>query len=344
MGLIERAVNAFEGAPVPDFITRSAIDVLVERTRRNAGAGGAAADRQFAAAMASRPLAEHVDLANQQHYEVPAAFFQAVLGPQLKYSSCLYPTGAETLEEAERAALAETCRNADLRDGQSILELGCGWGSLTLHMARTFPAARITAVSNSASQRAFIESRAAGEGLKNVRIITADMNDFAVTEAFDRVVTVEMFEHMANWRALLDRIRGWLAPDGRLFIHIFTHRAASYRFNVEDPADWVARYFFAGGVMPSEGLIKAFDDLFGVEAQWRWSGRHYERTALAWLENFDRAKLDLAPVLQAVYGVDARIWARRWRLFFLATAGLFGCRQGEEWGVSHYRLIPRGRE
>ena len=264
--------------------------------------------------MAARPIAEHADAANEQHYEVPAAFFEACLGPRLKYSSCLYGPG-ETLAQAEDRALAETAAHADLRDGQRILELGCGWGSLSLWMAEAYPNARIISVSNSASQRAFILARAQERGLSNLQVITCDMNDFeppiAVLDVggFDRVVSVEMFEHMANWRALLTRVRGWLKPEGRLFIHIFTHRTGPYRFDVENEADWIAQHFFAGGVMPSHNLMRQFPDLFVVEEDWRWSGAHYQKTALDWLANYDRNVAKIRPVLKAVYGDKAMLWA-----------------------------------
>jgi cyclopropane-fatty-acyl-phospholipid synthase len=341
MTLVSTALQAFEGAPLPDPVRKAAIQVLVAGARRQAAQAGAEADAAFARQMAERPIAEHADAANEQHYEVPAAFFQACLGPRLKYSSCLYAPG-DTLGQAEDRALAETVAHADLQDGQRILELGCGWGSLSLWMARTLPGARITSVSNSASQGEFIRARAAAEGLTNLTVITADMNDFTPPDAgrYDRVVSVEMFEHMANWRALLGRVKTWLKPDGRLFIHIFTHRTGPYRFDVEDQADWIAQHFFAGGVMPSHNLMRQFPDIFTVEEDWRWSGAHYQKTALHWLENYDRNIAAIRPVLRAVYGDKAVLWRRRWRLFFLATAGLFGHRGGQEWGVSHYRLKP----
>ena len=340
MSLISTTIQAFEGAPVPDLMRRAAIQFLVANARRQLSAAPADADAAFAREMAERPIAEHTRAANEQHYELPAAFFEKVLGPQLKYSSCLYGPGVEDLAAAEEHALSETAAHADLQDGQEILELGCGWGSLSLWMARALPNAKITSVSNSASQGEFIRARARAAGLTNLTVITADMNDFAAPGAFDRVVSVEMFEHMANWRALLTRVKGWLRPDGRAFIHVFTHRTTPYRFNVEDEADWIAHHFFSGGVMPSHGLMGQFPDLFEVEADWRWSGQHYERTALEWLENFDRNDAAIRDVLQDVYGDAAGLWRRRWRLFFLATAGLFGHRGGEEWGVSHYRLKP----
>ena len=285
-----------------------------------------------------RPIAEHTAAANAQHYELPAAFFRQVLGPRLKYSSGWYDHAHTTLQEAEDAALARTCANADLRDGQRILELGCGWGSLSLRMAAAYPRSTITAVSNSRSQKAAIDGLAARRGLANLEVVTADMNDFHAQGRFARVVSVEMFEHMSNWRQLLSRIAGWLTVEGRLFLHIFTHQGAPYRFEASDPSDWIGRHFFTGGVMPSHGLIRQFPDLFEVEREWRWSGAHYARTARDWLANFDGNQAAVDAVLGDVYGPAARLWKRRWRLFFLATAGLFGEGGGEVWGVSHYRL------
>ena len=340
MSLLDAAIHAFEDAPLPDFVTRPAIGYLVEGARRKLRRAPRDEAARFVAEMSSRPIAEHTAAANAQHYEVPAPFFETCLGPRLKYSSCLYPTGAETLAEAEEFALAETCAHAGLVDGQDILELGCGWGSLTLWMAQHYPQARVTAVSNSRSQRAFIEKRAAVLGLGNVTVITADMNDFTMERAFDRIVSVEMFEHMANWRPILARVKTWLKPDGRFFMHVFSHTAAPYRFEVADRTDWIAQYFFSGGVMPSHDMIREFPDLFTVEQDWRWSGKHYERTALHWLANMDASPQPVAAVMAETYGREARVWTRRWRLFYLATAGLFGHRDGEEWGVSHYLLKP----
>ncbi len=340
MSLVTTALLAFEGAPLPDPVRKGAIQLLVSGARRQAAAAGPDADAAFAREMAARPIAEHTDAANEQHYEVPAALFEACLGPRLKYSSCLYAPG-ETLAQAEDRALAETVAHADLHDGQRILELGCGWGSLSLWMAEAFPNSQIRSVSNSASQRAFILARAQERGLSNLEVITCDMNDFHPADGeFDRVVSVEMFEHMANWRALLTRVRGWLKPDGRLFIHVFTHKTGPYRFDIDNEADWIAQHFFAGGVMPSHNLMRQFPDLFAVEADWRWSGSHYEQTALHWLANYDRNVAAIRPLLREVYGDKATLWHRRWRLFFLATAGLFGHRGGAEWGVSHYRMRP----
>jgi cyclopropane-fatty-acyl-phospholipid synthase len=298
------------------------------------------AEAAFAAGFADYPIAAHTDAANAQHYELPAAFFGLVLGPRRKYSCCLYDGAAQTLEAAEIHALEESCAHAGLADGQDVLELGCGWGSLSLWMAEQYPRSRITAVSNAHAQRAHIEAEARARGLANLTIVTADMNAFSTTRRFDRVVSVEMFEHMANWQALLARVRGWLAPEGRLFVHVFAHRTTPYRFDHTNDADWVAKYFFTGGLMPSHGLMQHFGTLFSVEAEWRWSGEHYRRTARDWLANYDRNEAAITGLLAGVYGDDASLWHRRWRLFFLATAGLFGYGGGGEWGVSHYLMAP----
>jgi cyclopropane-fatty-acyl-phospholipid synthase len=340
MTLLANAVQAFEAAPVPDLLRKQAVAWLVAGARRRLAKSPADIEATFAADMAGRPIAEHVEAANSQHYEVPSAFFEHVLGPRLKYSCCLYDHDDATLAEAEIAALRETCEHADLADGQAILELGCGWGSLSLWMAEQYPKARITAVSNSRTQREHILARAAERGLKNLDVITADMNVFGTKKRFDRVVSVEMFEHMSNWRALFERVKGWLEPEGRAFIHVFTHRSSPYRFDQNDKADWIAQHFFTGGIMPSHGLARRFPNLFEVEAEWVWSGAHYQKTALDWLANFDARLGEIRPLLRDTYGRDARLWEQRWRLFFLATAGLFGDSDGREWQVSHYRLAP----
>lgn len=340
MSLVAAAVTAAERMPLPDSVMRAGIAALVGRTARKLRSAPAGTERAFAEAMRSHPIALFTADANEQHYEVPPGFFEKVLGPRLKYSCCLYPEAGTTLAQAEEFALAETVAHADLADGQDILELGCGWGSLTLWMAERFPTSRITAVSNSAPQREHIEAQAAQRGLLNVEVITADMNRFSTERRFDRVVSVEMFEHMSNWPQLLANIHGWLRPDGRLFLHVFSHQATPYRFDHTDKADWIAQHFFTGGIMPSHNLIRHVAEPFELEAEWRWSGTHYERTALDWIALYDANAEAIEPVLRATYGADWQLWRRRWRLFFLATAGLFGANGGQEWGVSHYRLRP----
>jgi cyclopropane-fatty-acyl-phospholipid synthase len=340
MSFVQTAIRLGETWPWPDSLSIAVIEKLVARTRVRLSQSADDADRLFARAMSDYPIAINTDDANAQHYELPSEFFALVLGPQRKYSSCLYTKGTETLAEAEELALAATARHADLADGQRILELGCGWGSLSLWMARQFPRSQIVSVSNSHSQRAFIEQRAQAENLTNLHIVTADMNDFKRAGRFDRVVSVEMFEHMSNWHPLLARIRDCLEPDGRLFLHVFSHARAPYRFGVDDREDWIAQHFFTGGIMPSHDLIRQFPDCFEVEQEWRWNGTHYQRTAKHWLDNFDRNADKIRKVLDGVYGPSSALWYRRWRLFFLATSGLFGHAGGKEWGVSHYRLAP----
>lgn len=339
MTLLAASVTAFEAAPIPDLLRRQAIDWLVDAAKRRLGqTSGSGEEAAFVEAMAHFRIAERTDAANRQHYEVPTAFFEKVLGPRLKYSCCLYDHPGVELAEAEEAALAETCAHADLKDGQTILELGCGWGSLTLWMAKTYPGSTIRAVSNSRTQREHILARAAERGLANLEVVTADITDFETDTRYDRIVSVEMFEHMSNWRALLAKTKTWLRPEGRLFLHVFSHRTTPYRFDHADKTDWIAQHFFTGGVMPSHNMIRRFPDLYEVEAEWVWSGAHYQKTALHWLANMDREREAIRPILKATYGRDWKTWERRWRLFFMATAGLFGHDGGSQWQVSHYRL------
>lgn len=340
MPVIASVINVAERLRLPDPLTRAGIGYLVGRTARYLQRCGEGMNETFARDMLRHAVAENTREANAQHYELPPEFFAQFLGARRKYSCCLYPTEDTSLDQAEEFALSETARHANLADGQDILELGCGWGSLSLWMAEQYPDARIVAVSNSHAQRAHIEREAALRQRRNLTVITADMNVFQAAGRFDRVVSVEMFEHMANWRPLLQRARSWLKPDGRLFMHIFTHRLTPYRYDADDQADWIAQHFFTGGIMPSHALIRQFADLFSVEEDWFWNGRHYARTAEDWLANYDAREDDVMPVLHRVYGKDATLWHRRWRLFFLATAGMFGHAVGTEWGVSHYRLKP----
>ncbi len=340
MNLVAAAASTVEALPLPDPILRKGIQLLVDRTSRSLRRAGLDQERRFAADMTRHEIAERPDAANEQHYELPPSFFALVLGPRRKYSCCLYRPGA-TLAEAETRALAETANTAQLADGQDILELGCGWGSLTLWMAERYPNARITAVSNSRPQRECIEAEARRLGFGNVRVVTADMNDFEAAGRFDRIVSVEMFEHISNWTSLLHRARSWLKPQGRLFLHVFSHATMPYRFDANDKSDWIARHFFTGGIMPSHGMIRHLDIPYEMEAVTRWNGNHYRRTAEDWLANMDRNKREIAEILERTYGASAALWRRRWRLFFLATAGLFGARDGTEWGISHYRLAPR---
>ncbi|MDC0648263.1 cyclopropane-fatty-acyl-phospholipid synthase family protein [Candidatus Pseudothioglobus singularis] len=283
------------------------------------------------------PIALVPEKANEQHYEVPPRLFELVLGDRLKYSSGLWPEGVSSLDESEVAMLKLTTDRAGLVDGQDVLELGCGWGSLTLYMAECFPKSKITAVSNSNDQRQFIEARCEERNLKNVEIITADMNDFETTKLFDRVISIEMFEHMRNYEKLLGRVNVWLKNKGKLFVHIFSHQKIAYPFEDNDDADWMAREFFSGGQMPSHRLLMSFPGQMKIEKDWRVSGTHYEKTSLAWLQKMDNNKAEVLELFKKTYGEsDANSWFQRWRIFFMSCEVLFGFNRGSEWGVSHY--------
>ncbi len=336
----QRALGWVEQGLVPDPVVRAGIRRLLaqrlDEIESNSVDAAALRTDAFIEMMDASPAALLPDKANEQHYEVPAEFFAEVLGDHRKYSCCYWPDGVATLGQAEAAALEATCERAGLADGMRILELGCGWGSLTLWIASRYPRSEVTAVSNSSGQRQHIEAEAARRGLDNLRVITADMNDFDIDERFDRIVSLEMFEHMRNYRRLFARVRDWLVPGGRFFMHIFCHRLVPYEFVDRDASDWMSRYFFSGGIMPSDSLPSRFQDHLRLVRQWRWDGRHYERTLNAWLARMDDRKSTVMPILERTYGAEADLWWVRWRLFFMACAELFGYRDGQEWWVSHY--------
>ena len=337
-------IDLCERGLVPDLLTRYGIRRLCAQRLAQEGARNvAAADRRFRElldALRRSPIAIETAAANEQHYEVPTRFFELCLGRRLKYSSAYYPSGTETLDEAEEAMLALYGERAELADGQRILELGCGWGSLTLWMAERFPKARITGVSNSRTQREHILAQAARRGLGNVEIITRDVNQLELPEGeFDRAVSIEMFEHMRNYRHLLGRVSRWLEPEGKLFVHIFVHRYLMYPFETEGDDNWMGRYFFTGGLMPSADTLLHFQEDLTLEQRWLVPGTHYERTANHWLENQDHHREEVMAVLTEAYGADeAARWFQRWRMFWMACAELFGYSGGDEWLVAHYRF------
>ena len=285
------------------------------------------------------PIAIETDAANEQHYEVPSAFYTYALGKHRKYSGCWFENAVTSLDEAEAASLSQVCERAEIADGQKILELGCGWGSLTLWIAEHFPDAHITGVSNSASQKAYIDEQARQRGLTNIEIVTANVVHFEGIGEVDRVVSIEMFEHMRNYRELLSRIHDWLKPGGKLFVHVFCHKNVLYPFEDQGESDWMARYFFTGGLMPSYDTLPEFQRHLKLEERWFVSGTHYQKTSNAWLENMDHHESEIMPIFDDVYGEDAAMWFQRWRIFFMACAELFGYRKGTEWHIGHYRFV-----
>lgn len=341
-------IELAERGVVPDPLISTGIQQLLRERLREARRGDPdSLQRLLTSQLSHGPIAEHAADANSQHYEVPTAFYAHVLGPRKKYSSAVFPTGQETLQQAEELMLGLTCQRAGIEDGMEILELGCGWGSLTLWMAQYFPHSRITAMSNSSTQRAWIEARLAERGWSDrVRILTHDINTFDPAAygvgQVDRVVSVEMFEHLRNWRELFRRVASWLGPEGRLFAHVFANRRYAYLFEDRGDKDWMARHFFTGGLMPSRDLFARFDENLVLERSWWLPGTHYELTSRAWLANLDDRAGRLMPILRETYGAaEADRWRMRWRLFFLACAELFGFDEGREWGVVHARLRKR---
>lgn len=339
-------ITLCERGLIPDALTRIGVRRLCRQRLADEQSGDAVASwdrfRTLLAELRESPIAIETDAANEQHYEVPPAFFKLCLGRRLKYSSCYYPDGTESLDQAEEKMLALYGERAELADGMDILELGCGWGSLTLWMAERFPNARITGVSNSRPQREHIEAECRARGLSNVRIVTCDVNRLQLDQSFDRVVSIEMFEHMRNYQSLLARIASWLKPGGKLFVHIFCHRELMYPFEVKGRSDWMSKYFFTGGLMPAADTLLHFQRDLVIEEEWRLSGRHYERTANHWLENQDRNRDAVLKVLASAYGAEhAKLWHQRWRMFWMACAELFGLDEGNQWLVGHYRFVRR---
>ncbi len=344
---IDWAIDLVERGYAPDIIIRTGINALL-KTRLNelqiddCEQSGRRLEA-FVKNMRQAPIAVATAAANAQHYEVPAEFFTVVLGESRKYSCCFWDAATADLNQAEINALRISSARAELEDGMQILELGCGWGAWTLWLARHYPAAHITAVSNSHSQRAYILQAARKEGLNNIAIITADMNTFDIDKQFDRVISIEMFEHIRNHELLMQRIAGWLKDTGKFFMHIFCHKSTPYYFIARYSSDWMSQYFFTGGMMPADELPLRFQQAMLLDKKWRWDGRHYKKTATAWLANMDANKGRVLDLFTATYGAEhAMQWWVRWRVFFIACAQLFGYENGQQWWVSHY-LFTKAR-
>ena len=342
MRLLERGL-------LPDFVVRFGIRRLLRARLLEEHQGSLEAQQQHLMKLIARlrqsPIAINTADANLQHYELPGAFFELVLGRHLKYSSGYYRDPADTLDQAEANMLRLTAERAGLKDGDRILELGCGWGSLSLWMAEHFPSSQITVISNSRTQKRCIDARAANRGFKNLEVITCDVNQLTFPDAvqFDRVVSVEMFEHMRNYEWLMQKISGWLKPSGTLFVHIFSHKTYAYPFEVRDESDWMAKYFFTGGIMPSDDLLLYFQKNLGIQDQWQVDGRHYSQTSEHWLENMDRHRAAIEPILAQTYGAaEVRRWWVYWRVFFMSCAELWGYAGGQQWLVSHYLFRKNG--
>ncbi|HTF05581.1 MAG TPA: class I SAM-dependent methyltransferase [Bacteroidia bacterium] len=326
---------------IPDSLLRSGIRKLLRQRLSDENKGNVEAQQahlmKLIAELKSSPIAVNTADANEQHYEVPTAFYQYCLGKHLKYSSGYWKDGVADIDTSERDMLELTCQRAELADGQDVMELGCGWGSLSLFMSAKFPKSNFTVVSNSRTQKIYIDEQAKLRGINNLEVITCDINNFAIDKKFDRVVSVEMFEHMRNYEKLMKLVADALKENGKLFVHIFTHKEYAYKFEVLDDTDWMSKYFFTGGIMPSDDLLLYFNDHHAIEQHWHVNGMHYSKTSEAWLQNMDRHKQQIMPLFEKTYGnAQALKWWVYWRIFYMACAELWGYKNGNEWIVSHY--------
>ncbi|MFL5763941.1 MAG: SAM-dependent methyltransferase [Bacteroidia bacterium] len=333
--------SLIENDKVPDFLIRIGIRRLLKQRLRQEKKGSEELQKKHLLnlidELKASPIAINTEEANEQHYEVPTKFYEYCLGKNLKYSSGYWKDGVTDIDRSEEDMLELTCSRAELTDGQDVLELGCGWGSLSLYMAKKYPNSRFTVVSNSRTQKIHIDEQSKQRGITNLTVITVNINDFSLDKTFDRVVSVEMFEHMRNYQKLMKLVADRLKPDGKLFVHIFTHKEFAYKFEVVDETDWMSKYFFTGGIMPSDDLLLFFTDDLALQTRWKVNGKHYSKTSEAWLQNMDKHKKEIMPLFEETYGKDNSVkWWVYWRIFYMACAELWGYNDGEEWIVSHY--------
>ena len=334
---MRQALKLAENGYLPEWLIRFGIRRLLKKRLEQESTGGKKRQEEILEAFLKAPVAINTNKANEQHYALPPEFMETALGNCLKYSSGYWPENVCTLNDSETAALELVAERAQLKDNMRILELGCGWGSFSLWAAKRYSGSTIVSVSNSAQQREYIEKKATTLGLDNLKVITADINTFNIDETFDRIVTIEMLEHVRNHASIFKRIAQWLTPEGRLFVHVFSHRTYAYPFEVNGNRDWMARYFFTGGIMPSHDLFRLYDQHLEIEKDWKLSGIHYQKTLDAWLRKMETEKQRVLEIFEETYGSDhAIIWFHRWRMFFMACSELFGYENGKEWGVSHY--------
>lgn len=331
---------------VPDSLIRIGIRNLLKQRLKDENKGNTEAQQahlmQLIDELKASPIAINTQEANEQHYEVPTQFYQYCLGKHLKYSSGYWKDGVKDIDTSEKDMLEITCERAELKDGQDVLELGCGWGSLSLFMSAKFPKSNFTVVSNSRTQKIYIDEQAKLRGINNLTVITININDFTLDKTFDRVVSVEMFEHMRNYQKLMHKVSTLLKPEGKLFVHIFTHKEYAYKFEVIDDTDWMSKYFFTGGIMPSDDLLLYFNEHLGIQKHWHVSGMHYNKTSEAWLQNMDKHKAEIMPLFEQTYGKENAVkWWVYWRIFYMACAELWAYNNGEEWIVSHYLFTKK---
>lgn len=336
-------IRGMENGLVPDAVIRYGIrNLLKQRIKAmNEEESKGPVLKRHAQLLRESPLAIMTKQANEQHYEVPTEFYDLCLGQHKKYSSCYWEDAMSELAQAEQKALDISIERAEIIDGMRILELGCGWGSLSLELARRFPKSLVTVVSNSTTQKQYIDEQAKQRGFHNLTVLTRDLGkeesyNFG-QEKFDRVMSIEMMEHIRNYEKFFSLISAQMKPDAKMFVHIFTHKSTPYFFETEGADNWMGKYFFSGGQMPARDLFDQFNQHLTVEKKWDWNGTHYQKTLEAWLDKMDKNEDRVFHLFEQTYGKDqAKIWVNRWRVFYMACAELFGFNNGQEWSVTHY--------